>query len=219
MSYRETPTRRSAFNYRHRKQTGGAGQYGHVIGRLEPLPESAENVYEFENRVFGGRIPTEFIPSCDKGFQAARMKGPLAGYEVVRVRVVLEDGSAHSVDSSDVAFQIAARDAFKAAYLQSAPAILEPIMRCEVEIPGEFQGSVVADLSARRGLILGTEAKADATRIAAEVPLANMFGYATDLRSLTQGRGTFAMEFACYRAAPRVVQDEVIAKARAAASR
>lgn len=219
VSYRETPTRPAAFNYRHRKQTGGAGQYGHVIGRLEPLPEGAEKVYEFENRVFGGRIPTEFIPSCDKGFQAARMKGPLAGYEVVRVKVVLEDGSAHSVDSSDVAFQIAAREAFKAAYLESAPAILEPIMRCEVEVPGEFQGAVVADLSARRALILGTEARAEATLIAAEAPLANMFGYATDLRSLTQGRGTFAMEFACYRAAPRAVQEEVLAKARAGVPR
>ncbi len=219
VSYRETPTRAAEFNYRHRKQTGGAGQYAHVIGRLEPLPEGAPRVYEFENRVSGGRIPTEFIPSCDKGFQAARMKGPLAGYEVVRVKVVLEDGTAHSVDSSDVAFQIAARDAFKQAYLRSGPVILEPVMRCEVEVPGEFQGPVVADLSARRGLILGSEAKLDVTLIAAEVPLASMFGYATDLRSLTQGRGTFAMEFACYRPAPRDVQDEVIAKAKAAAAR
>jgi elongation factor G len=218
VSYREAPTRPAEFNYRHRKQTGGSGQYGHVIGRLEPLPEDAGRSYEFENRVFGGKIPTEFIPSCDKGFQAARMKGPLAGYEVIRVKVTLEDGSAHSVDSSDLAFQIAARDAFKEAYLRAAPVILEPIMRVEVEVPGEFQGAAVGDLSARRGLIHASETKADVTIITAEVPLANMFGYATDLRSLTQGRGTFSMEFACYRPAPRDVQEEVIARARKAAA-
>ncbi len=217
VSYREAPTRPAAFNHKHRKQTGGSGQYGHVIGRLEPLPEGAAKVYEFENLVVGGKIPTEYIPSCDKGFQSARMKGPLAGYEVVRVRIVLEDGSSHSVDSSDLAFQVAARDAFKEAYLKAAPVILEPIMRCEVEVPGEYQGAVVGDLSSRRGLILGTDAKPDATIIAVEVPLANMFGYATDLRSLTQGRGTFSMEFACYRPAPRDVQEEVIARAREAA--
>jgi len=218
VSYREAPTRAAAFNYKHKKQTGGAGQYAHVIGRLEPLPESADQPYEFENEVGGGRIPTEYIPSCDKGFQAARMKGPLASYEVVRVKVVLEDGSSHSVDSSDLAFQIAARHAFKEAYLRAAPVILEPIMRVEVEVPGEFQGAVAGDLASRRGLIHAADAKPDVTVLIAEVPLANMFGYATDLRSLTQGRGTFSMEFACYRPAPRDVQEEVIARAKKAAA-
>lgn len=214
VNYKEAPTRPAAFNYRHRKQTGGAGQYGHVIGRLEPLPENATENYVFENRVFGGRIPTEYIPSCDKGFQAARMNGPLAGYEVVRVRIVLEDGSAHSVDSSDIAFQLAAREAFRQAYEASAPAILEPIVGVEVEVPGEFQGAVVGDLTSRRGIILSSEMRTGVTAISAEVPLANMFGYATDLRSLTQGRGTFSMEFSRYGQAPREVQEQVIQQAR-----
>jgi elongation factor G len=214
VSYREAPTRPAEFNYKHKKQTGGSGQYGHVVGKLMPLPEEAEEPYEFENKITGGRIPTEYIPSCDKGFQAARMQGPLAGYEVVRVKMLLEDGSSHSVDSSDLAFQVASREAFKEAYLKAAPRILEPIMRVSVEAPGEFQGSVVGDITSRRGLIQGTDAMPDVTIITAEVPLANMFGYATDLRSMTQGQGTFSMEFACYREAPRDVQEEIIAKAR-----
>jgi elongation factor G len=214
VNYREAPTRTSEFNYKHRKQTGGSGQYGHVIGRIEVLPEDAEQEYEFENLVRGGRIPTEYIPSCDKGFQAARMNGPLAGYEVVRVKVVLEDGTSHVVDSSDVAFQVAAREAFKQAYLRAKPAILEPIMRIEVEVSTDVQGPVVGDLASRRALITGTEIKTDTTIVTAETPLASMFGYATDLRSMTQGRGTFSMEFACYKQAPRDVQEEIIAKAR-----
>lgn len=219
VNYREAPTRPATFNYRHRKQTGGSGQYGHVIGRLEPLPEDAAADYEFENEVTGGRIPTEYIPSCDKGFQAARMNGPLAGYEVVRVRMVLEDGTSHAVDSSDLAFQVAAREAFKQAYAESRPAILEPIMKVEVEVPTELQGGVVGDLTSRRGVIHGTDIRADVTVIIADVPLATMFGYATDLRSMTQGRGTFSMQFGYYRAAPRDVQEEIIAKAKATGSK
>jgi elongation factor G len=219
VNYKEAPTREAAFNYKHKKQTGGSGQYGHVVGRLVPLDESSENVYEFENKVMGGRIPTEYIPSCDKGFQGARLKGPLAGYEVVRVKMVLEDGSSHSVDSSDIAFQIAAREAFKEAYLASKPAILEPIMKVEVEVPTEQQGPVVGDVTSRRGIIHGTEGRGDATVVLADVPLANMFGYATELRSMTQGRGTFSMQFGYYRVAPRDVQEEVIAKAKAAAAK
>ena len=219
VNYREAPTRAAAFNYRHKKQTGGSGQYGHVIGRIEPLPENAENDYEFENDVVGGRIPTEYIPSCDKGFQQARMKGPLAGYEVVRVRVVLEDGTSHAVDSSDIAFQIAARDAFKEAYPRTKPAILEPIMKVEVEVPATQQGPVAGDLGSRRGVIHATEQRAEMTVINADVPLANMFGYATDLRSMTQGRGTFSMHFVRYQQAPRDVQEEVIARAREGATR
>ncbi len=217
VNYREAPTKEASFNYKHRKQTGGSGQYGHVVGRMLPLPEEAEDVYSFENKITGGRIPQEYIPSCDKGFQDARMNGPLAGYEVVRVGIVLEDGSSHSVDSSDVAFQIAAREAFKEAYLKTRPAILEPIMNVEVEVPTEQQGGVVGDLTSRRGIIQGTAVRSDVTIITAEVPLAAMFGYATDLRSMTQGRGTFSMHFACYRIAPRDVQEDVIAKAKAAA--
>ncbi len=219
VNYREAPTRAATFNYKHKKQTGGSGQYGHVIGRIEPLPESAEHDYEFENEVAGGRIPTEYIPSCDKGFQQARMKGPLAGYEVVRVKVVLEDGTSHAVDSSDIAFQIAARDAFKEAYPRTRPAILEPIMKVEVEVPTVQQGPVAGDLCSRRGVIHATEPRGDVTVLSADAPLANMFGYATDLRSMTQGRGTFSMHFARYQQAPRDVQDEVIARAKEAAAK
>ncbi len=216
VNYREAPTRSASFDYRHRKQTGGSGQYGHVAGRMEPLGPEAEQEYVFENLITGGRIPSEYIPSCDKGFQAARMQGPLAGYPVVRVKMVLEDGSAHVVDSSDIAFQIAAREAFRQAYLRAAPAILEPIMRVEIEVPSGCQGSVVGDLTSRRGIVLGTDVKADLTIITAEVPLAEMFGYATELRSATQGRGTFAMQFSHYAQVPRNVQEEIVAAARKA---
>jgi len=214
VNYREAPTVNAPFDYKHKKQTGGSGQYGHVVGRLEVLPEDATEEYVFENKVTGGRIPVEYIPSCDKGFQAARLNGPLAGYHCVRVKMVLEDGSSHSVDSSDIAFQIAAREAFKQAYLRAKPAILEPIMKVEVEAPTNAQGSVVGDLVSRRGLVLGTDNRGATTVVLGEVPLSAMFGYATDLRSATQGQGTFSMEFACYRQAPRDVQEEVVARAK-----
>jgi len=216
VSYREAPTVEVPFNYRHRKQTGGAGQYAHVIGRLVPLPEDHPVDYEFENRVTGGRIPTEFIPSVDKGFQSCRGKGPLAGYEIIKVRMVLEDGTHHAVDSSDLAFQICAREAFREAFLRSRPVLLEPIVRAEIEIPLDAQGSVISDLTARRGIVRATENRGGTVVIHGEVPLANMFGYATDLRSQTQGRGTFTMEFARYSRVPPAVQDEIIARYREA---
>jgi elongation factor G len=214
VNYREAPTRQAPFNYRHKKQTGGSGQYGHVVGRMVPLAAEESEEYVFENLVRGGRIPTEYIPSCDKGFQVARMNGPLAGYPVVGVKMILEDGSSHSVDSSDLAFQVAAREAFRQAYLEAYPAILEPIMRIEVEVPSDDQGAVVGDLVGRRGTILGTADRGDLTIVTAEVPLANIFGYATDLRSATRGGGTFSMEFGFYSQAPRNVQEEIIAQAR-----
>lgn len=218
VSYREAPTQEVSFNYKHRKQTGGAGQYAHVIGKLIPLPDTAEKDYEFENAVSCGRIPTEFIPSCDKGFQSARGKGPLAGYEIVRVKILLEDGSYHTVDSSDMAFQICARDAFIEAFRRSQPALLEPIAKVEVEIPGEFQGSVVGDLSSRRGIITNVEPRQNTVVVNAEVPLAEMFGYSTDVRSATQGKGTFTMEFCCYRQVPREIQEEIILARKKAAA-
>lgn len=216
VSYREAPTRTVEFNYKHKKQTGGSGQYAHVIGKMIPLPEEAGNDYEFENKVTGGRIPTEFIPSVDKGFQSARGKGPLAGFEIVRVKMLLEDGTHHSVDSSDMAFQICARDAFIDAFRKSNPALLEPVFKVEIEAPAEFQGSIVGDLSSRRGIITGSEIKQAFVIVNAEVPLAEMFGYATDLRSATQGKGTFTMEFAHYRQTPREVQEEIVATHRKA---
>jgi len=216
VSYREAPTQEVAYNYKHKKQTGGSGQYAHVIGKLIPLPPETPNDYEFENKVTGGRIPTEYIPSVDKGFQSARGKGPLAGCEIVRIKMLLEDGTHHAVDSSDLAFQICARDAFVDAFKRSRPALLEPIVKVEVEAPLDCQGPVVGDLSSRRGIIHGTEAKQNLVVVIAEVPLAKMFGYATDLRSATQGKGTFTMEFACYRQVPRDVQEEIVAARRKA---
>jgi len=214
VTYREMPGREVTFNHKHKKQTGGSGQYAHVIGKMIPLGEDAEDEYEFENTVRGGRIPTEYIPSVDKGFQSARGKGPLAGFEIVRVKMHLEDGTHHSVDSSDLAFQICAREAFIDTFKRSNPVLLEPIVRVEVEVPSEFQGAIIGDLSSRRGVIVGTELKQNFVTITAEVPLANMFGYATDLRSATQGKGMFAMEFAKYARAPRDVQEEVVAARR-----
>ena len=216
VSYREAPTVETPYNYKFKKQTGGAGQFAHIVGRLVPLDLDDAVDYEFESTVRGGNVPTEYISSVDKGFQMARSKGPLAKYEVVGVKMILEDGSAHAVDSSDLAFQICARATFRQVMAEAKPIILEPIMKVEIEVPTDFQGSVVGDLSSRRGLISGTEAKARVTIITGEVPLANMFGYSTDLRSLTRGEATFSMEFACYRRTPSNVQDEIIETRRAA---
>ena len=218
VTYREAPGKEVAFDHKHKKQTGGSGQYAHVIGKLIPLGDDAENEYEFESVVKGGRIPTEFIPSCDKGFQSARGKGPLAGFETVRTKLLLEDGTHHSVDSSDLAFQVCAREAFLEAFKRSSPVLLEPIVKVEVEAPADFQGSIVGDLSGRRGIITGTEVKQNTAIILAEVPLSRMFGYATDLRSATKGQGTFTMEFACYRQTPRDVQEEIVSARRKALS-
>jgi elongation factor G len=214
VSYREAPTRDSKFNNKFKKQTGGSGQYAHVVGRLEVIPDDAEEDYEFQSEVTGGRIPTEYIPSVDKGFQMARSKGPLAGFEIVKTRMVLEDGSHHAVDSSDVAFQVCGREAFKEALLAAKPVLLEPIMRVEVETPTESQGTVAGDLSSRRGMIVETESKPQSAVVIAEVPLSSMFGYATDVRSLTQGRATFSMEFYTYRRVPANVQEEVVEEYR-----
>ena len=214
VQYREAPTVETSFNYKHKKQTGGSGQYAHVAGTLIPLPLDGEEDYEFENKITGGRIPTEYISSVDKGFQMARSKGPVAGFEVVGVKMVLEDGSSHAVDSSDLAFQVCARTAFRQAVRDAKPTLLEPIMRVEVEVPAEFQGNVSGDLSSRRGLIVGSEIKANVVILLAEVPLANMFGFSTDLRSQTQGQATFSMEFTAYRKCPASVQEEIIEQYR-----
>ena len=212
--YREAPTVEARFNLKHKKQTGGAGQYAHVVGRLIPLPLDGVEDYRFESCVTGGRIPTQYLPSVDKGFQMARPEGPLAGFEVVGVKMILEDGSAHAVDSSDLAFQICARAAFRQAVRDARLVLLEPIVRVEIEVPGEFQGNVTGDLTSRRGLITNTDLKVSAAVITAEVPLANMFGYSTDLRSLTQGQAGFSMEFACYRPTPVAVQEEIVERRR-----
>jgi len=210
VSYREAPTVEAAFDYRHKKQTGGAGQFAHVVGRLIPLPEDADAPYEFEDNVTGGRIPREYIPAVSKGFDAAMAAGPLAGYAIVGCKMCLDDGSYHDVDSSEMAFRIAAVDAFKQVFLKAQPCLREPIMAVEVETPGECQGTVVGDLNSRRGMVQGTDARGATTVIRAEVPLANMFGYATALRSLTKGMATFTMEMARYARVPQRIADEII---------
>jgi elongation factor G len=207
VAYREAISQRAEFDYAHKKQTGGAGQFGRVIGFIEPLPEGN---YEFVDEVKGGRIPREFIPSCDKGFQAALGKGSLIGFPITGVKVTLIDGQFHSVDSSDLAFQTAAREAFKKAYIQAKPMILEPIMKVSVEGPSEFAGNVFASLNQRRGVIVSSVEDGTFARVDAEVPLSEMFGYATTLRSLTQGKAEFTMEFLKYGKVPANLAEELV---------
>ncbi|MCP4611187.1 MAG: elongation factor G [Planctomycetes bacterium] len=214
VSYREAPTIESKFNYRHKKQTGGSGQYAHVIGRLIPLTQDDESTYEFEDNVTGGRIPSEYIPAVNKGFQAAMKKGPLAGYEIVACKMCLDDGTYHAVDSSEMAFRTAARDAFVEVFKKSRPCLQEPIMAVEVEMPAEFQGTIVGDLNCRRGIILETENRDTCTVIRAEVPLANMFGYATVVRGLSKGMASFTMEMSRYAKVPVRLAEEIICKRR-----
>jgi elongation factor G len=214
VSYREAPTKVTPFNYKHRKQTGGSGQYAHVVGTLEPLPPDAPEPFEFSNEVTGGRIPSEYIPSVEKGFRDSLAKGPVAGYEVIGVKMVLQDGSYHDVDSSDMAFQICARDCFRETFRKADPVLLEPIMKVEVETPSEFQGPVTGGISSKRGVILGTESRSGFAVILAEVPLAEMFGYSNDLRSMTQGKGSFSMEFLKYQKVPSKFQEEIVKKAQ-----
>ncbi len=195
VAYRETIGQKATFDYRLKKQSGGPGQYAHVTGWIEPTDEP----FVFENRVVGGAIPKEYIPACEKGFREAMASGKLSGYPVTGVKVVLEGGSYHPIDSSELAFRSASHQALSSAIAKAKPYTKEPIMLVEVETPNEFMGRVQGDLSSRRGLLLGSETMQGYTVIRAEVPLARMFGYSTDLRSLTSGMATFSMEFACYK--------------------
>jgi elongation factor G len=212
VAYRETILKTVEGEGKYIKQTGGRGQYGHVVFRLHP--QEAGKGYEFDNAVVGGRIPREFINPCDKGFQEGMSRGILAGFPVVDVKVELYDGSYHDVDSSEMAFKFAASIGFQEAARQADPVILEPIMKVEVVTAENYLGDVMGDLSSRRGLILGQSDRGTAKVIDARVPLAAMFGYATDLRSMTQGRASYAMEPSHYDKVPRNVADEII-KARA----
>lgn len=210
VAYRETITARADFDYTHKKQTGGAGQFGRVIGYIEPF----DGNYEFVNEVKGGHIPREFIPSCDKGFQSLLKKGQLIGSPIIGVRVVLTDGQFHPVDSSDIAFQMAAQGAFKQAYKKAKPQILEPIMRVVVETPSEFSGNVFGSLNQRRGIIISSIEDGLYSRIEAEVPLSEMFGYSTVLRSMTQGKAEFTMEFLKYGRLPNFLADQLMEEHR-----
>jgi elongation factor G len=217
VNYREAPTQAAKFNTRHKKQTGGSGQFAHIIGKLDVLPEDAEENFVFAEDVTGGRVPKQYIPAVEKGFRSLLNKGPIAGYPVVKLSVTLEDGSYHEVDSSDLAFQICAQTAMREAFPKTKPVLLEPVMKIEIECPSQFQGSVVGNLTSRRGLILSTEVHGPDVRIEGEVPLAETFGYATDLRSMTQGQGTFTMEFTAYKRLPKTLEEEIIAERKKSA--
>ncbi len=210
VSYRESPTRAIEFNYKHKKQTGGSGQYAHIVGKLSPLDSISEDSFEFEDHVVGGRIPKQYIPAIEKGFRDILGKGPLAEFPVVGTKIDLDDGSFHEVDSSEKAFYTAAQGCFREYFKQAAPKLLEPIMKIEIECPEDFQGTVVGDVIRRRGIMNSNDIVDGVSVIIAEIPLAETFGYSTDLRSMTQGQGTFTMELATYRETPSNVQDEIV---------
>ena len=209
VSYRETITAHTEFNYTHKKQTGGSGQYGRVAGFFEPNEEAD---FTFTDKIVGGVIPREFISSCEKGFKSMMEKGQLIGAPLVNVAVTINDGAYHAVDSSDVAFQEACRGAWRSFYMKSNPCILEPIMKVEIEGPAEFHGNIVATIMQRRGQIIGAEESDGYSRVECDVPLSEMFGYATVLRSSTQGKAEFSMEFGKYDKVPRNISEELIKK-------
>ena len=208
VSYRETIRKAVKVEHKYARQSGGKGQYGHVLLELEPLEPGGG--YEFVNKIVGGAIPKEYIPAVDAGVQGAMQSGVLAGYNVVDVRVTLYDGSYHEVDSSEMAFKIAGSMAFKEGCRKADPVLKEPIMQVDVSVPEEYMGDVIGDLSSRRGQIQGMEARNGSQSISAFVPLAEMFGYATDLRSKTQGRGSYSMSPSHYEEVPKSIMEEVI---------
>jgi elongation factor G len=207
VAYRETIRKTSESEQKYIKQTGGRGQYGHVKIKLEPLESGGG--FEFVDKIKGGAIPKEFIPAVEKGIEEAMQGGVIAGYEVVDVRVTLFDGSFHEVDSSEMAFKIAGSLAFKDAFRKASAVILEPIMKVEVVVPEDFMGTVIGDLSSRRGKVQGTELRGELQGVQSEVPLSEMFGYATDVRSLTEGRATFTMEFSTYSDVPASIYEQL----------
>ena len=210
VAYRETITKKADFNFTHKKQTGGAGQYGRIAGYLEPV--TGED-FVFENKITGGAIPSKFIPACEKGFRECLSKGPKLEFPVTGVKVVINDGASHAVDSSELAFQVAARGAFKEVYSKASPVIQEPIMKVVVETPTEFQGAVMGSLNQRRGVIVGSQDEGPTSVIEAQMPLSEMFGYSTILRSLTQGKAQFTMEFFIYKKVPQLVTEALVKKA------
>jgi elongation factor G len=225
VSYRETPTIKTEFDYKHKKQSGGSGQFAHIKGWIEPLDESEfegqddapaiVDGFLFEEKIVSGRIPKQYIPAVEKGMRQSIVKGTLAEYPVVGLRMMLADGAYHEVDSSEMAFQAAARGMFREYLPKTKPQLLEPVMFCEIECPEASQGSIVGDLTARRGIMESTDIKPDGTvLICCEIPLSETFGYATDLRSMSQGQATFTMELRGYRPVPRNVQEDIIEERR-----
>ena len=215
VNYRETITKETKYDYIHKKQTGGAGQFGQVVGTLRPLTEENKEregqVFRFHNQIKSGAIPKEFIGACEKGFQDVTEKGPLAAFPVINCEVFLQDGKHHDVDSSDMAFRIASRQAMRQAIRAAGPALLEPIMQVEVTTPDEYQGTIIGDLSSRRGVIQASETDPNGeVVINAQVPLAEMFGYSSDLRSFSAGKATYTMEFFAYKQCPDGVAEKVM---------
>ncbi len=212
VAYREAISGEVDFDYTHKKQSGGSGQYGRIAGKMYAMDAEGEDHYEFENSIKGGSIPTEYIGAIDKGFQAAMVKGTMIGAPIVGVKMMIDDGAYHAVDSSDQAFRTAAIGSFRQAYSKIKKQILEPIMKVSVEGPTEFQGSIIGTLNQRRGMITGTTEEGNYCRIDAEVPLSEMFGYSTDLRSQTQGKAEFTMEFAKYGPVPNSIAEDLMKK-------
>jgi len=210
VAYKETIQKPADAEGKYIKQSGGKGQYGHVWIKFEPMERGKG--FEFVDAVVGGSIPKEFIPGVEKGLNDAITSGVIGGYPVVDLKATLYDGSYHDVDSSEVAFKCAASLAFKSAMAKASPVLLEPIMKVEVDTPDEYMGDVMGDLNSRRGRILGMDAKGEKQVIAAEVPLGEMFGYATTLRSMSKGRASYSMEFECYREVPKNVQESLVTK-------
>ncbi len=219
VSYREAPTATCSFDHKRKKQTGGSGQYGHVVGSMGPMSdedrEETEGELLFVDNVKGGRIPKQYIPAIEKGVRNMMAKGPVAGFPVVGLKFVLDDGSYHDVDSSDMAFMLTARELIRERFSKMKPVLLEPVMLAEIECPQSFQGSVVGNIASRRGMITSTDVQDGVCRILGEIPLAETFGYATDLRSMTQGQGTFTMELARYKPVPASIQTEIVAERKA----
>jgi len=214
VAYRETITKTvDNLRYTHKKQTGGSGQFAEIVATLEPHADPDET-YRFEDNVKGGRIPKEYIPAVNQGIQAAMTNGVLAGYNVLGIKVSLNDGKSHDVDSSEMAFKIAAQAWFRDAIVRAGPVLLEPVMAVEVVTPDNYMGDVVGDLNSRRGRVGQMEARGNNQVITAQVPLSEMFGYATDLRSRTQGRATYTMQFDSYQKTPAFVQEEIVKRFR-----
>jgi len=207
VAYRETITRRAEVDYTHKKQTGGTGQFARVNIIIEPNEKGKG--YEFESQIVGGAVPKEFIPGIEKGLNSVMTSGILAGFPILDVKATLTDGAYHEVDSSAIAFEIAARSAFREALQKAGPILLEPIMKVEVTSPEEYLGGVIGDLNSRRGQIMGTGARGNAQIVNAMVPLANMFGYVNNLRSMSQGRASYTMQFDHYEQVPSAVAQEV----------
>jgi len=212
VAYRETIGKKVKVEGKFVRQSGGRGQYGHVW--LEVEPQEPGKGYEFVDAIKGGVVPREYIPAVDKGIQEAMDTGVMAGFPVVDIKVTLIDGSYHEVDSSEMAFKIAGSMGFKEGCQKAGPVLLEPIMSVEVVVPEEYMGEVIGDLNSRRGRIMGMDSRAGAQVVSAMVPLANMFGYSTDLRSATQGRATYTMTFDHYEPVPKSVSEEIVAKVK-----